>query len=99
MKFLLSYKLFEKTSLLKIGVPYSVMQRLQRDYTISDDAEWKKLRYKKDIKLALHNQKNIFLISVCNDKLFIIFSYNNEFYLETYILTEKSHLYAGKQPL
>ena len=89
MKFLLSYKLFEKTSLIGIGVPYSVMQSIQRNYAVSDDADWKFLKYKKDITTALHKTKNVLLISICKDKLFVIFSYNNEFYIESYFITEK----------
>lgn len=89
MKFLLSYKLFEKTSLIGIGVPYSVMQSIQKNYAVSDDAKWKYIKYKKDITTTLHKPKNNLLISVCNNKLFIIFSYNKEFYIETYFLTEK----------
>lgn len=87
MKFLLTYKLFEKTSLLNIGVPYSVMQELQRNYSISDNAQWKLLKYKKDITPAL-NKKNNLVISICKDKIFILFSFNKEFYVETYQLTE-----------
>ena len=82
MKFLLTYKLFEKTSLIGIGVPYSVMQSIQRNYTISDDAQWKNLKYKKDINLALHKIKNNLIISVCSNKLFVLFSFNKEYYIE-----------------
>jgi len=89
MKFLLSYKLFEKTSLIGIGVPYSVMQSIQRNYAVSDDADWKFLKYKKDITTALHKPKNTLLISICKEKLFIIFSYEKEFYIESYFITEK----------
>ena len=89
MKFLLSYKLFEKTSLIGIGVPYSVMQSIQKDYAISDDAKWKTLKYKKDITSALHKPKNTLIISISKNRLLILFSYDKEFYLETYILTEK----------
>lgn len=89
MKFLLSYKLFEKTSLIGIGVPYSVMQSIQKNYAVSDDAQWKYIKYKKDITTTLHKPKNNLLISVSDNKLFIIFSYNKEFYIETYFLTEK----------
>lgn len=89
MKFLLSYKLFEKTSLIGIGVPYSVMQSIQKNYAISDDAKWKTLKYKKDINSAFHKPKNTLIISISKNRLFILFSYDKEFYLETYILTEK----------
>lgn len=89
MKFLLSYILFEKSTLIGIGVPYSVMQNIQRDFAISDNAQWKKLKYKKDVTLALHKQKNNFIISICNNKVLVTFYYNKEFYLQKYILSEK----------
>jgi hypothetical protein len=89
MKFLLSYKLFEKTSLIKIGVPYSVMQSIQKDYAISDDAKWKLIDFKKDINIILHQPKNKLIISISNNKILIIYSFNKEFFIETYILTEK----------
>jgi hypothetical protein len=89
MKFLLSYKLFEKTSLIGIGVPHQVMQSIQRDYAISDDAQWRFLKYKKDVTTALHKPKNNLIISVCDNQVLILFSYEKEFYIENYILTEK----------
>ena len=89
MKFLLSYKLFEKTSLIGIGVPYSVMQSLQKNYALSDDAKWKPLKYKKDVTSALHKQKDNLIVSICTGKLFVMFTHNKEFYIETYFLTEK----------
>lgn len=89
MKFLLSYILFEKTSLLEIGVPFSVMKSVQKNYAISDDAQWKNLKYKKDVVSALHKKKNTLIISISAGKLLILFSYNREYYLETYLLTEK----------
>jgi hypothetical protein len=89
MKFLLSYKIFEKTSLIGIGVPYSVMQSLQKNYALSDDAQWKSLKYKKDIISAIQKPKNNLIISIYNNKLFVIYSFNKELFLETYILTEK----------
>jgi len=89
MKFILSFKLFEKTSLLEIGVPYSVMKSIQKNYAISDDAQWKNLTYKKDAVSALRRSKNTLIISIHQDKLFILFSYDRKYYVETYLLTEK----------
>jgi len=81
MKFLLTYKLFEKTSLLNIGVPFPVMKSIQLNYAISDDAQWKAT---KSITTSLRKAKNTLIISTCEDKLFVIFSYNKEIYIETY---------------
>jgi hypothetical protein len=86
MKFLLSYKLFEKSSLINIGVPKYVMKLIQRNYSISDDAQWGQLTYKKDITTLLRNQKNNLVISVCENKINILFSYNKEYYTENYSL-------------
>ena len=86
MKFLLSYKLFEKSSLINIGVPNYVMKQIQRDYAISDDAQWGNLRYKKDVTTLLHKQKDALIISVCENKIFILFSYDKEFYIENYFI-------------
>jgi hypothetical protein len=89
MKFILSYKLFENTSLLGIGVPFSVMKNIQKDYAISDDAQWKTLKYKKDAVSALRRNKNTLIISISENKLFLLFSYNKDYYIETY-LSEKN---------
>jgi len=76
MKFLLSYKLFEKSSLINISVPKYVMKLIQRDYAISEDAQWGQLTYKKNITTLL-----------CENKINILFSYNKEFYTENYSIT------------
>jgi len=89
MKFLQTYKLFEKTSLLNIDVPYQVMKQLQRNYAISDNAKWKNLKYKKEVLPLLKNNKNNLIISICKIKLFILFSFDNEYYVESYSQTEK----------
>ena len=85
---IISFKIFEKTSLTNIGVPYLVMKGIQRDYSISSDAQWKKLRYKKDITLVLHKNDNNLIIAVCEKIINIIFSYNKEYYIEKYELIE-----------
>jgi len=89
MNHILTYKLFEKTSLLSIGVPYSVMKNLQKNYEISNDAQWKALKYKKDILSILKNSSNNLIISICKNKLFVVFSYNKEYFLESFELINK----------
>jgi len=95
MKFILSYKLFEKSSLINIGVPKYVMKLIQRNYSISDDAQWGQLTYKKDITTLLRNQKNNLVISICENKINILFSYNKEYYTENYSL--KSDDFGAEQ--
>jgi hypothetical protein len=89
MNFILSYKIFEKTSLLNIGVPYSIMKSLQRNFEISIDANWSPLKYKKDILSILKKSENSLIISICKNKLFVTFSYNSEYFIETFELIEK----------
>jgi len=74
---------------LNIDVPYQVMKQLQRNYAISDDAKWRNLKYKKEVLPLLKNKKNNLIISICKNKLFILFSFNNEYYVESYSQTEK----------
>ena len=89
MSFILSYKLFEETSLLNIGVPYSIMKSLQINYEISKNAKWKSLKNKKDILSILKKSSNNLIISILKNKLFVTFSYNDEYFIETFELIEK----------
>jgi len=84
MKFLSNYKLYEKTTLLSLGVPFIVMKQIQRDYSIKN-AEWEHIRYKKDLIKKLKNDNNILILSISKKQINIIFSYENEFYFESYI--------------
>lgn len=81
-------KLFEKTSLLNLGVPYSVMKNIQLNYEISPDAEWGAIKHKKYI-LSILEEKNNIIILICDDIILLLFSYEKKYYLETYVLTEK----------
>jgi hypothetical protein len=80
MKFLQTYKLFEKSSLINIGVPYIVMQDIQKNYNISSNAQWEKIN-----KLSYEN----LFISICNDNIDIIFNDDDEYYIQSYILLNK----------
>jgi hypothetical protein len=84
MKFLQTYKLFEKTTLINLGVPFIVMKQIQRDYTFSDNSKWEQIKYKKDFISTIKKDKNSLIISVGKNKIFIVFSYNNDYYIETY---------------
>lgn len=83
------YKIFENTSLTSIGVPNSVMKSVQRNYEISSNADWKLLKVKKDIIKYLTEPTNNLIISICKDRIFVSFSYDSEYYIETFELVEK----------
>lgn len=89
MKHIKTYIIFEKTSLLNIGVPISVMKNIQRNYEISSDAEWQSLKTKKDIIKYLTDNGNNLIISICDENIFVSFTKNSEYYVETFELSEK----------
>ena len=84
-----TFKIFEKTSLINIGVPYSVMKSMQKNYEITSNAEWKLLKVKKYIIKYLTEPTNNLIISICKDNIFVSFSYESEYYIETFELIEK----------
>jgi len=88
MKYLKSFKIFEKTTLINIGVPYDVMQTIQRNYTISDNAKWTELKYKKEIKLLLSKKENNLIISISNNKILVVYYFDNKYFMENYDLIE-----------
>jgi hypothetical protein len=60
------------------------MKQVQRDYSISGNAQWQQIKYKKDFILTIKKDKNSLIISVGKNKIFIVFSYDNDYYIETY---------------
>lgn len=65
--------ILEKSTLTNFGVPNNVMKSIQKDLAISDNAEWEKINFKRDIILSLRkNEKNLFLqISVSSIKVIV----------------------------
>lgn len=83
MKYLLKYKLFEKSSLIYLGVPTDVMVDIQKQFAIPDDVQWKELTYKKDLRTELSKGDNLF-ITVSENNVNIIFLVKNELYIDVY---------------
>ena len=63
------------------------MQIIQKDFEISDNAKWEKL-YKKDVESKLNSRNNL-LVTVCKTKLYVTYSYDDDYYIETYNLTSE----------
>jgi len=94
LNFLLKYRIFEKTSLIKLGIPSNVMKDIQKNCEISDNAEWKKI-LKKDIRSILKkNEKNL-IVCVSDNYVCVIFSLNLNFYIDTYALIDKDDFSNG----
>jgi hypothetical protein len=86
MKYLLKYKVFEKSSLTFLGVPNEAMIDIQKQFALSSDAEWKVIKYKKDLRTDLRRNEDKLFIVVSSDKnnIIVIFSIDNEFYVDNY---------------
>lgn len=86
MKHLKTYKLFEKSSLTYLGVPDEVMVDVQKQFALSDDAQWKKLQYKKDLRTELRKDGDKLFVVVSEDKnnVIVIFSVDKDFYVDNY---------------
>ncbi len=84
MKHLFEYKLFEKSSLNYLGVSNDVMVDIQKQFALSDDAEWKELKYKKDLRTQLRRGDDKFFIALSEDSVIIIFSVDDKFYVDNY---------------
>ena len=81
MKYLQKFDLFEKSSLTKIGIPNEVMKVIQYDYEVQTDANWIKLKTKKELKDELDKDElNMFLeVSDYQIKVIVCVSNNNYF--------------------
>ena len=90
MDFLLTYQLYEKTSLVKLGIPDVVMQDIQKNCAISDNAEWKKI-LKKNISFILKRNENNLISCVSEDYVCMIFSVDGEYYIDKYTLKDKDN--------
>lgn len=84
MKYLINYKVFEKSSLTYLGIPNKVMVDIQKLFAISDDAKWQNLPYKKDIRTQLRGGNNNLFITILKDNILVIFSNNNKYYVDNY---------------
>jgi len=72
MRYLQSYTIFEKSSLTALGVPNEVMRNVQEHYAIQADANWVKIKYKKDVKAELKKTEKALFIEISTDYIKII---------------------------
>lgn len=84
--------LLEKSSLTKLGVPKEVMQPIQKDLAIPPDAEWDRMRLKRNIVEELKKGgKNLF-IQIATDSIKVFVSYPSKegtsYFIDNYIYRE-----------
>lgn len=86
MQHLLSYKLFERSSLTYLGISKEVMQDIQKQLALSDNATWKELKYKKDLKSELQKDNDDIFVIISKDEnnVIVIFSINKYYYIDNY---------------
>lgn len=87
MKYIQTYKIFEASSLTKIGVSREVMQQIQRNYEIPVDAQWERIPNKGKIKDIL--KENRCLIIEMSELFISVITNNNGVYTtETFTYDE-----------
>lgn len=84
--------LLEKSSLTILGVPTNVMKSIQKDLSLSDDAQWERISLKKDVSDYLRKgDKNLFL-QISLNSIIVIVSYptikGTEYFIDKYKYTE-----------
>ena len=84
--------LLEKSSLTKLGVPREVMQPLQKDFAISPDAEWERVRLKREAEKIIRTGEKEFLLQLEIDsvKVFVAYSISgiDRYFIDSYVMDE-----------
>jgi hypothetical protein len=88
-----SYELLlEKSSLTKLGVPREVMQPIQTDFAIPPDAQWDRLRLKRDAQQILRkgNKELLLQITVDSIKVFVVYPKGSEiiYFIDNYVYND-----------
>lgn len=100
------FLLLEKSSLTKLGVPTEVMQPIQRDFAIPANAQWDRLKLKRDVIKILRkgNKELILQISTDSIKIFVANPLRDEIYytIDRYLLDEDAnwsgeYIQAGRE--
>lgn len=93
------FLLLEVSSLTKFGVPKEVMQPIQRDFAIPENAEWDRLPLKRDVvDLMRKKQKNLILqIAMDSIKIFVSYPFRgeNSYIIDRYLLDDEAG-WSGK---
>lgn len=85
--------LLEKSSLSALGVPKEVMQPIQKDFAIPPNAQWNRIRLKKDAEKILREGEKELLLQIETDSIKVFVSYmttsGDKYFVDTYILEDK----------
>jgi len=95
MKYLEPYKIFEKTTLISLGIHPDAMKDIQKNYEISNTAEWKKLPFKKSVYDCFKNVTGNKLVICVDEGVSVFYSLNNEYFLDKYNLNTDDDFGGG----
>jgi hypothetical protein len=85
------FKIFEKSSLTKLGINTKIMKSIQKDFALSDNAEWEPTNKKIDLVNELNNDKNVMIIQLSSKSTKILVKYKNikyEYFVDEYLELE-----------
>jgi ankyrin repeat protein len=81
--------LLEKSSLTTLGVHREVMQSIQRDLALPDDAEWDRISLKSEVEDILQDGQKELILQIATDavKVFVSYPENGEqiYFIDSYI--------------
>lgn len=84
MNYLLSYQVFEASSLSKLGVPKEVMQILQRRYQFPVTAQWERIPEKTEVSRILETDSTALIIEMTTTYIRVIRSEGKQWRVETF---------------
>lgn len=82
MKYLQTYNIFEKSSLTALGVPNEVMKHIQYNYEINSNANWERIKLKRDLDLELRKSEKILFVEIAIGYIKIFINLGTDEYLE-----------------
>lgn len=86
MKYLESYSLYEKSSLIGLGVPLEVVRYVQYDYEMKPNAKWTNLPLKRDVLVELAKSEKSLFVEISFDYIKIIVNLGDNKYYQQYYM-------------
>jgi len=82
----------EVSSLTILGVPKEVMQPIQRDFAIPENAEWDRLPLKRDVEYLMKKGDKCLILQIAIDSVKVFVSHplhdENSYIIDRYLLDE-----------
>ena len=95
----LTNRILEKSSLSILGVPSEVMKPIQRDLSIPDNAEWRKIGLKRDALSLIQKKDKLLFLQIEIDSITVFISYGGLYYTDVYIIQDNIDWGGGYKKL